>query len=306
MKKSVLAITLILGAFIAKAQPACITVDQPSIHVVNQGNQKQMVFDYSNAAWKDVTVVIKVNGVQVVSDKLPFRFDNNKYTYTSSLFTAQKLSDIDIEITSRSIFDIFNLNPCIIRIHPFSESPLPVTFGAFSATRSASSVLLKWETFTESNNTGFNVERFNNGSSTWESIAFIATQANNGNSNSKLSYQYTDNNNSNTISQYRIKQTDFDGKFSYSKVCAVQGHSQVARTVIFPNPSSNGNVTVSYPDASVRNIALFDMTGRSVKEWKNYSNTSLQIDNLTPGMYTLRTIGSGNEANTEKIIVTKN
>jgi outer membrane lipoprotein-sorting protein len=76
--------------------------------------------------------------------------------------------------------------------------------------------------------------------------------------------------------------------------------------VIFPNPSSNGNVTVSYPDASVRNIALFDMTGRSVKEWKNYSNTSLQIDNLTPGMYTLRTIGSGNEANTEKIIVTKN
>jgi len=314
MKRIVLSVVLALGTLLVKAQGDCIKIDEPSVKVNPiSGNPKTVTFNYSNAQHKSGTIEIQVNGVTVTSSAFDYHTSNNSGTrsFTSGTFTANDVTKIDIVINSESwswfwFFWYKNGKTCTTTYHPFNESPLPVTFGDFTAVRHSSSVSLKWETFTESNNTGFNVERYNNASATWESVAFIPSQASNGNSNGKLTYQFTDQNNSNAISQYRIKQTDFDGKFSYSKVCAVQGQNQMARTVVFPNPSSNGRVTVSYPDASLRNIMLVDMSGRMVRQWRSYSNSSLQIDNLTPGMYSLRTIGTNNESSVEKILVAGN
>src|SRR6266404_2654110 len=56
-------------------------------------------------------------------------------------------------------------------------APLPVTFKSFNAERiSRSNVALKWETATETNNSGFAVQR-NMGSGVWEVVTFIPTQA---------------------------------------------------------------------------------------------------------------------------------
>ncbi len=312
MKRIVLSVVLALGTLLVKAQGDCIKIDEPSVKVTPiSGNPKTVTFDYSNAQLKSGTIEIQVDGVTVTSGTFDHRFNiiDQTYTFISGTFTANDVTKIDIVINSETwiwFFGWIKIGSCTTTYHPFNESPLPVTFGDFTAVRHSSSVSLKWETFTESNNTGFNVERYNTASATWESVAFIPSQASNGNSNGKLTYQFTDQNNSNAISQYRIKQTDFDGKFSYSKVCAVQGQNQMAKTVVFPNPSSNGRVTVSYPDASLRNIMLVDMSGRMVRQWRSYSNSSLQIDNLTPGMYSLRTIGTNNESSVEKIIVAGN
>jgi hypothetical protein len=310
MKKSVLLVILAFCSILANAQASCPVVDQSTFHFVDQNaTTKKISFTYYNPTNgnKSIVVVVKVKNIDVVNDVIDASgHKNQERTYTSPAFTAQTLTDITVEITPHSSGNGGG-SACSATLRSVGGAPLPVTFGLFTASRSHSTVSLKWETMVEANNTGFNIERYNAGTDSWESIAFVPSLSSNGNSNVKLTYQYTDNNDSRTITEYRIRQTDFDGKSSYSEIRAVQGQDQAAKTIVFPNPSSNGKVTVVYPDASVRNIVLFDMTGRAIQQWKNYSNNSLQIDNLTPGMYQLRTAGMQyNDATTEKIVIGNN
>ena len=184
--------------------------------------------------------------------------------------------------------------------------PLPVSFISFDAKRSsASNVGLSWQTATEINNRGFAVERSINGS--WQQVAFVPSQAPGGNSNSTITYQYSDLNSSKGISQYRIKQVDLDGKATYSEIRAVRGLDQPIKTIVYPNPSFDGRVNVVFEDAlGIRDIVLSDMSGRVVKNWNGVSNNNLQIDNLTPGFYSLRVVVRETGAQTvEKIVVNK-
>jgi hypothetical protein len=162
-----------------------------------------------------------------------------------------------------------------------------------------------WQTATEINNSGFVIER--NISGTWEQIAFVPSQAVDGNSSSSLSYSYTDQNSAKGISQYRIKQIDIDSKSSYSDIRAVRGMDQPGKTIVYPNPSFDGRVNVVFEDAvGIRDISLIDMSGRMVKQWNGVSNNNLQIDNLVSGLYSLRVVVRETGAQSvEKIVINK-
>jgi hypothetical protein len=187
-----------------------------------------------------------------------------------------------------------------------SCSPLPVSFISFNAKRTNSSnVNLTWQTAMESNNSGFAVERNIDG--TWNQVAFVPSQAPGGNSQSVLSYSYSDLNSSNGISQYRLRQIDIDGKSKYSEIRAVRGESQSSKMIVYPNPSSNGTVNVVFEDAtSIRDISLTDMNGRLLKSWKGVSNNNLMIDNLEPGFYALRVmVRETGEQTVQKIVINR-
>lgn len=231
-------------------------------------------------------------------------------SYVSSKFDATIADDVDsftfnqnsniilIYKTKRGCFDkvVSVLNTC---------SPLPVNFKSFTAVRNHSNVLVKWETMTEQNNNGFTVERNTGGS--WQQVAYIPTQAPGGNSSAVLSYQFTDLNTYKGISQYRIRQVDLDAKSRLSEIRAVRGEGQNIKTIVYPNPSFDGRVNVVFEQSnSILDVSLVDMTGRTVKQWKGVTNNNIQIDNLTPGMYSLRVIDRGTgEQSVEKIIVNK-
>ncbi|MEO6613106.1 MAG: T9SS type A sorting domain-containing protein [Chitinophagaceae bacterium] len=183
---------------------------------------------------------------------------------------------------------------------------LPVTFSSFTATRSTSSitnVLVRWSTATEVNNSGFAVERNING--TWEQVAFVPTQATNGNSTAGLDYQFIDNNNSKGITQYRIRQIDIDGKARNSEIRAVRGISQLGGVIVYPNPSTDGKVNIVFEDANVaRDISVIDMSGRTVKQVRGVTNNNITIENLKPGMYTLRMlVPTTGDQTVQKIVV---
>ncbi|TMI85845.1 MAG: T9SS type A sorting domain-containing protein, partial [Bacteroidetes bacterium] len=196
---------------------------------------------------------------------------------------------------------------CFDKIVPLTNSciPLPVKFKSFNAARNHSNVDLRWETAFEQNNSGFAVERNIRGA--WEQVAFVPTQAANGNSESALTYQLTDLNNIKGMSQYRIRQVDFDAKSSYSEIRAVRGEGQTGKTVVYPNPSFDGRVSIVFEDATVtRDASLSDMSGRVLKQWKGITNNNIQLDNLTPGMYSLKiVVPETGEQSVEKIIVSK-
>lgn len=224
-------------------------------------------------------------------------------TYTSPSFTLCNLSNLEILITpytGSSCEDI--TTACAPTVRSIGGAALPVTFSSFSASRVNTTVQLKWETTTEINNSGFTIER-NTGSS-WEKVAVVASKSADGNSTEKLSYQYTDISTTKGMSQYRIKQTDFDGQSKYSEVRAIRGQDQVAKTTVYPNPAVDGRVNVVFADASARNIVLVDMAGRTIKQWNKYTGNSLQVSDVAPGMYSIRisNLETGDIAS-EKIIM---
>lgn len=248
--------------------------------------------------------------VQLWYDKAPLGVQDGNDIYQTSIFDAAIADPIKtftfsqteytylIVRTKRGCFDkvIFVPNGC---------AALPVSFKSITATRNLSNVVVKWETASEQNNSGFAVERNINGS--WEQVAFVASQATNGNSDVTLSYTYNDMNTAKGISQYRIRQIDIDAKSKYSEIRAVRGDGQVGSIIVYPNPSSDGKVNIVFEDFNVRrDISVTDMSGRTVKQMRSVTNNNITIENLTPGMYSLRiVVPSTGEQTVEKIIVNK-
>ena len=186
-------------------------------------------------------------------------------------------------------------------------SPLPVHLTYFNAKRSnASNVGLTWQTAQELNASGFEIQRLI-GHSGWQVVGFVYTQALNGNSSSVLNYNFNDNNNARAITQYRLRAVDIDAKSKFSEIRAVRGEGQAGKIIVYPNPSFDGKAKVVFEDINgTRDVSLTDVSGRVVKQWTGVTNNNLEIDNLTPGYYSLRVIiRETGEQSIEKIVVNK-
>ncbi|MEO5563739.1 MAG: T9SS type A sorting domain-containing protein [Chitinophagaceae bacterium] len=181
---------------------------------------------------------------------------------------------------------------------------LPVEFKSFTASREQSIVKLVWETASEINNKEFEIQRMSNGSQ-WETIAAVKSQAFDGNSSSILRYSYNDNNNLKAISQYRIRQSDIDGKMKYSVVRSVTGLGSSGKLIIYPNPSSDGAVTLSFKNsAGTHTVIITDAAGRLIRKWKDIVNDNIRIENLASGFYTISvSVTETGEQMIQKLIV---
>jgi hypothetical protein len=184
---------------------------------------------------------------------------------------------------------------------------LPVNLTYFNAKRSsANNVNLTWQTAQELNSSGFEIQR-QVGDRKWQVVAFVSSQAVNGNSNSLLTYSYVDNNSANAITQYRLRTIDLDGSSKFSDIRSVRGEGQANRIILYPNPTSDGKVKVVFEDMSgTRDVSLTDMSGRLVRQWVGITSNNLEINNMTAGFYSLRVINrETGEQSVEKMVVNK-
>ena len=144
---------------------------------------------------------------------------------------------------------------------------LPVELVSFTANINESNVQLNWETATETNNHGFDIER--KISDNWKKIGFVQG---NGNSNSVKEYSYTDNNplGGNKI-QYRLKQVNNDGTYEYSKVVEVEiVPKEFELYQNYPNPfNPSTKIRYQLPKRSKIVIKLYNILGSEVKEILN-------------------------------------
>lgn len=95
---------------------------------------------------------------------------------------------------------------------------LPVQLVYFKTKVENGKVIAEWATASETNNDYFTLERSADGQ-TFEEVSRVAGA---GNSNQTLTYSYTDDYPVNGPSYYRLKQTDYDGKFEIFKLAAVE------------------------------------------------------------------------------------
>ena len=144
-----------------------------------------------------------------------------------------------------------------------SGSPLPVGLSSFTATINENTVELKWETATELNNYGFNVER-KTGTGDWTKVGFVAGS---GNSNSPKSYSFTDQPTGGNTFSYRIKQMDNDGTFKYYDAITVNLNTKTQAELIgnYPNPfNPTTNIKFYIPATENVTIKIYDILGRVV------------------------------------------
>ncbi len=184
-----------------------------------------------------------------------------------------------------------------------APSPLPVKFKSFTASRNKEKVAIKWETASENNNKGFNVQRKTKG--VWENIAFVFSAAKDGNSNADLSYLYNDVNNTKGLSQYRIEQIDINSRTSYSDIRSIRGEGSSSNLLIYPNPTHDGKINVVFDDQLAKNVVVRDMSGRMIKQFKNVIN-NLAIENMEIGMYSIQVTDIATAAVTVEKVIIKN
>ncbi len=314
MKRIILplfAILATLSSNFSNAQGAasCPTIVSSTFLIITDNTNpclRTVRFDFINpsSGAKRINVLVRIGSTVLLNACVDASGQHNvQRTYTSTTFTACDITNLEVRITPFTGSNCTDIsNSCGFTVRSIGGSALPVTFSSFSASRVNTAVQLKWETSTEINNSGFTIER--NTGNNWEAVATVASKSADGNSSANLSYQYTDMNNAKGMSQYRIKQTDFDGQSKYSEVRAIRGQDQAAKTTVYPNPAVDGRVNVVFADASIRTVVLVDMAGRTIKQWNKYTGNSLQISDVAPGMYSIRiaNLETGDIA-TEKVIM---
>ncbi len=229
---------------------------------------------------------------------------NSNGTFTYNGATASLcVNEVKFKYRIRNNSTSFESNEATVTIKLRAPAALPVSFKSFSATRNKERVNLKWETVSEQSNKGFYVQRNTNG--TWNNVAFVFSQAQDGNSSSLLNYEFKDLNNERGVSQYRLQQVDIDLRFRYSEIRMVRGEEQPAKHLLFPNPSNDGKINIVFDvKSATRNILVSDMSGRVVKSFRNITAANLSIDNLENGVYSIQIIDlSTAVSSVEKVII---
>ena len=158
-----------------------------------------------------------------------------------------------------------------------------------------SSVELFWSTASEIDNNFFTVQRSSDGKE-YESL-FEVTGA--GNSFEILEYTAYDDHPFYGLSFYRIKQTDFDGRFDFSSVASVFLENTETEIKVFPNPVTAGVFTITLPgyeEEMPLTIKLYSTSGNLIDE-QSYLGTpfngNLEVRpqvQLSGGVYILHLI----------------
>jgi hypothetical protein len=195
--------------------------------------------------------------------------------------------------------------------------PLPVELLSFSSSVVNNDVTLNWTTATETNNSGFQVERrktLEARSEEWENIGFVNG---NGTTTEPQTYSFVDENLSTGKYQYRLKQIDFDGTYEYSNIIETEILTPVKFSLEqnYPNPF-NPSTDIQYAIASKQFVSLkvFNSLGEEiatlVNEEKPAGNHTIEfkpessIKNLVSGVYLYQLI-VGNFIQTKKMILLK-
>lgn len=208
------------------------------------------------------------------------------------------------------------------------DGALPVELTTFTAQLHDNIVVLNWETATETNNYGFEIQKSEDRSqnSEWETIGFVLGH---GTTNSPKEYSFTDSDlpDANEVS-YRLKQIDNDGTFAYSKIVTVDLTTitdvndngivyEFALGQNYPNPFNHAT-TIRYSIASDSrvNITVSNVLGQQVMELVNDIRSAgnheitFNANNLSTGVYlykinAISIDGKTNFTNTRKMIFMK-
>lgn len=171
--------------------------------------------------------------------------------------------------------------------YEMTPAPLPVELSNFQVRKQGKESLISWETASEENNKGFEIQKSEDGIN-WNKLAWVdgvGTTAN------AQSYSYVDTEPYRGDNYYRLRQVDFDDKEDYSAVRIVSFDFALEDPVIYPNPVLD-ELTIKMPKTNNGKITfeVRDVNGRVIMtEQVNLEDDIHRINtsSLMPGIYYL-------------------
>jgi len=166
---------------------------------------------------------------------------------------------------------------------PYSNNPLPISLSQFKATLSErKEVLLNWTTVSEFNNSYFAVEVSQDGIH-FQQLNSVKSK---GNSNKVQNYSAIDKKPFEGTSYYRLKQTDTDGKFTYSEKAIITNNLK-AEISVYPNPTSNyAYLHLKDVAYKVYTYSIANIDGRTITTQKLTNNfTTINMTPFEKGAY---------------------
>lgn len=204
-------------------------------------------------------------------------------------------------IVTEAIGDIIKIE---FDAEPLGDHSLPVELLSFSATLQDGQVILHWETASETENLGFDVERKQDNETLWEKLGFVPGK---GSTTTLSSYCFTDKSSPNPAAvRYRLKQMDYDGSYEYSPEITVGNDKLISAGTFgllpnFPNPF-NPVTTISYQltEPNLTTLSIYDLQGREtarlVNEMQDAGMYQVSFDSsaFSSGVYICRLVSGAN------------
>ncbi|WP_229208948.1 T9SS type A sorting domain-containing protein [Dyadobacter luticola] len=165
---------------------------------------------------------------------------------------------------------------------PLPSPPLPVTLVSFyGKSIENKKTELRWVTSVEENNDYFEIEK------STDAIHFdaIGTSKGRGDSNENVDYIYMDEAPNLGITYYRLKQVDYDGKTTTSRIIALRSDTN-SNDFVYPNPAEHHLEITTDDGSTVEEITLLDLSGQQVLQKSKASQ--IEISSLKEGEYLIR------------------
>jgi hypothetical protein len=173
--------------------------------------------------------------------------------------------------------------------------PIPVELMAFEGKTDGKAVKLTWKTASERNNRAFEIER--NTAVNLDQFEKIGEIKGRGTSATVNTYNFIDDAyQGNTIAYYRLRQVDFDGTSTLSKVVSIGTNASNKTFNVYPNFVTRGqDLTIETPNNDATAFDIIDIAGKTVQTVQKAQNTEgvkISTSGLPTGRYFVRPIGS--------------
>jgi hypothetical protein len=208
--------------------------------------------------------------------------------------------------TTGAVSFTFTTNKVGATTFTWTSSALPIELTRFDVKALNGIVGLNWETASEINNDFYSIERSFDG----QNFTSVADVNGSGTTTTKQKYAFEDANAAKVatanMAYYRLKQTDFDGKFAYSKMVKVD----LRRGTFQINPINPANDFVTFETnreiSEAIEIRVIDMNGRimqskNVESIIGFNQVNFDLSQLSAGIYTV-VVGKGNLSTTKKFM----
>lgn len=257
--------------------------------------------------------VIKINGAFTagVSSKVLLTNSanfNNVFWYINGAFTAMDSSQfkgtlicngainllLKADVTGRALSTAGAISMAN------TNNVMPVVLRTFEASCTPKQINFEWVTASEKNNQFFTLQ------SSTDKINWVNLAQIKGAGNSQLTEKYTfqwPSEGTSQVAYYRLKQTDFDGQFTYSKIITLAAwQEEELQIVIYPNPS-NSTLSFSYPLGVNQTgfVSIYDILGQQVFYTLELPN-SIDLTALPSGIYFMHLYTQGKNQ-IQKIVV---
>lgn len=190
-------------------------------------------------------------------------------------------------------------------------TPLPVELATFTAQVSGTQAQLQWETLSETNNAGFDIQHKAPGASSFRTLGFVEGH---GTTDTPQSYRFSTDALDAGTHTFRLRQIDLDGTDALHEPITVEVNQGNLMRLTGPNPVQSGmatELTIQPEQSGDMTVALYNVLGQRVETLHSgrvsaddVLRLTLDTDRLSSGMYFVRANGDS-VRQTERITVVR-